>query len=106
MNRKQKVAAAVGALAVVGLALFPPYQGDEMNPEVPFVIKFRWVLSPPPIATVESRRLDGTIVQQRQRYYHDVGRMLGFQIALVSLTIAAVVLLADKKRPPVADTFD
>ena len=91
MNRKQKTAVVIGTLAVVALALFPPHtavsnQGTETR------IRFTWLFGPQRDAQSTFRYTDS--------------RLPGLQLAVLTLTIAAVVLLADRKRAPVAETFD
>ena len=98
MNRKQKTAVVIGALAVVGLALFPPHlvlaPGDFIGAPDRASVLFAWTFSfPNPHSGLVPEPIS-------------MSHLLSFQFAITALTIAAVVLLADKKRPPVADTFD
>ena len=94
MNRKQKTAVVIGALAVVALSLFPPFMPVDYG-SGGGDLRFWWFMQSPP--------LDDP--QDPVGHWVD-SRLVGLQLAALTLTIAAVVLLADKKRPLVADTFE
>ena len=109
MNRKQKTAVVIGALAVVGWTLFPPFiwhahmrwGGGEIYRETRQV-KFRWVLT-------ETKPINTELVPGPYPWrIHGIDGLRYFVLVtgITALTIAAVVLLAERKKRPVAETFD
>jgi hypothetical protein len=88
MNRKQKIAVVVGAVLLLLVSLFPPWlviettsAGAEQSN-----MGFRWVLDtrPPPAS-------------RGMPMVYEAGRD-GFQVAIVALTIAAVVMLGRGRK--------
>ena len=92
MNRKQKAAVALGAIVVAGLGLFPPFfaWGNVRETTEPMI--FDWVLNKPEAGPSVS-------------YQVDVPRLVALVAAVVGLVTAGVILLANPRRQPVADSF-
>ena len=91
MNRKQKVAVVVGVVVIMLLVLFPPwYDTYLLGP-----VRLRWVGSDP--VRVE-QHVDGTRVKRvRHEYAISYGLAAGAMLAALALTVAAVVVLKERK---------
>ena len=105
MNRKQKVAVAVGAVAVTLLVLFPPHTpvggGPPARVDHPYVI-FSWAFQQVAISVFPDDS-DNNIFNL---YEVNLALLLGLQVAAIALTVAGALLLADPKRKPVGEVFE
>ena len=132
MNGKQQTAIALGAVAVVVLALFPPFVTEfpvtadpwdrqettegtpravDPGPHSQVDVEFGWFLSRPTVRYIfDSGPAPGreTVVDRRVRL--DWARAFLLLAGIVATTFAAVVLLATPRsanvRRRMADTFD
>ena len=86
MNRSQKIAIVVGALVIAGLALFPPW--GESSPE------FAWFRDAPSYTTSSGRGRRSSVRVAQTKNASLLDQLQG---AALVLTVAAVLVLKDKK---------